>query len=122
MTDALDRPPRRRAVVWGWIGVAALVAVVGWFGWQSAQQAVRWKDVGFAIDGPTSAQATFDVYLYSDAGATCQVRALNERFAEVGVATVDVARADGAEQRITATVVTTEEATTAVVKYCTAAG
>jgi len=116
--------PRRtsgRAKAWGWAGVAVLVAVASWFGWQSAQEPVRWSDVGFAIDSPTQAEVTFDVYLYKDSDAVCHVRALNSRFAEVGVADATVRRAAGNEQRITTTIVTTEEATTAVVKYCQAA-
>ena len=49
----------RKAKVWGWAGVALLVGVASWFGWQSAQQAVRWEDVGFKVVSPTEAQATF---------------------------------------------------------------
>ena len=108
----------RKAKVWGWAGVALLVGVASWFGWQSAQQAVRWEDVGFKVVSPTEAQATFNVYLYKNEDAVCHLRALNSKFAEVGVADVKVNLADGREQRVTGTVVTTEEATTAVVKYC----
>ncbi|MGC4174542.1 DUF4307 domain-containing protein [Demequina sp.] len=116
-------PPRvsRRAKVWGWAGVGVLALIASWFGWQAAQDPVRWSDVGFQIDSPTKAEATFNVFLYKDSDAICHLRALNSRFAEVGVADVLVKRADGNEQRITASIVTTEEATTALVKYCEAA-
>lgn len=118
--ELADARPRvsRRAKVWGWVGVGVLVLVASVFGWFAAQEPVRWKDVGFEIVSPTEAEATFDVYLYKDKDALCHLRALNEHYAEVGVADRLVKRADGNEQRVTATVVTTEEATTAVVKYC----
>jgi hypothetical protein len=118
--EAAASPKRvsRKAKAWGWAGVGVLVLTTSWFGWQAAQNPVRWSDVGFTIVSPTEAQATFDVYLYKDKSAVCHLRALNSKFAEVGVADVRVNRADGNEQRITGTIVTTEEATTALVKYC----
>jgi len=58
--------------------------------------------------------------LYSDQSATCHLHALNVRFAEVGVTTAHFDPADGSEQRVTTSIVTTEEATTAVVDYCEA--
>ena len=118
--EASASPKRvsRKAKAWGWAGVGVLVLIAAWFGWQSAQQPVRWSDVGFTIVSPTEADATFDVFLYKDTDAVCHLRALNSRFAEVGVADAPVKRSDGDQQRITAPIVTTEEATTAVVKYC----
>jgi hypothetical protein len=116
--DVSPRRMSRKAKIWGWAGVAALVAVASWFGWESAQQPVRWNDVGFAIESPTSAEATYDVYLYKDKDAVCNLRSLSSKFAEVGVADTVVKLANGRQQRITAAIVTTEEATTAVVKYC----
>lgn len=104
------------------IGLAALIAGVAWYAFEAAQQPVRWKDVGFSVVSPTEVRATFDVYLYEDTDADCVVRALNPRFTEVGITTVRVERAAGAEQRIDATLATTEEATTAQVQYCAPVG
>lgn len=112
------RGTSRRAKIWGWAGVAVLVVIASWFGWGFAQQPVRWKDVGFDISSPTEAQATFDVYIYKDVDVECHVRALNKSYAEVGLTSVTVRRADGPQQRITVDFATTELATTAVVKYC----
>ncbi|MDN4477618.1 DUF4307 domain-containing protein [Demequina lignilytica] len=110
----------------GWVlvslGLAALIGITAWVAVQMQSQPVRWKDVGFTVTSPTEVTATYEVYLYTDAGATCTVRALNDRFTEVGVAAVHVDRADGAEQRLTTPVVTTEEATTATVQGCVADG
>ena len=119
-TTASRKRASRKAWVWGWVGVGVLVAIASVFGWQSAQTPVRWSDVGFHIDSATEAEATFDVYLYKDSDAVCHLRALNEHFAEVGVADVKVLLSEGREQRITAPIVTTDLATTALVKYCEA--
>ncbi|WP_062379798.1 DUF4307 domain-containing protein [Demequina pelophila] len=118
-SPALPRLSRRSWTLVG-LGLAALTAVVAWFAFTLADEPVRWRDVGFAIVSPTEATATFDVFLYSEAGATCTVRALDVRYGEVGVATVEVDRADGAEQRVTATIRTTEEATSVTVQGCVA--
>lgn len=110
----------RKGLIWSGLGVAALVAVAVWFGLASASDPVRWSDVGFNVDLPTEATVTYDVYLYTDASADCTVRALNPSFAEVGVAVQHIDRAGGVEQRITTTIITTEQATTATVNYCVA--
>lgn len=108
----------RKGLIWSGLGVAALIAIAAWFGLSQANDPVRWADVGFTAEIPTEASATYNVYLYTDASADCTVRALNTNFAEVGVATQHVDRADGAEQQITTKIVTTEQATTATVNYC----
>jgi hypothetical protein len=102
------------------IGFAALVGLFGLWAWWIADQPVRWQEVGFEISSPNSATVTYDVFLYSDRSVTCHLQALNVRFAEVGVTTAHFDPADGSEQRVTTSIVTTEEATTAVVDYCEA--
>lgn len=100
------------------VGLALLIGASGLWAWWIADQPVRWRDVGFAIVSPTEASVTYDVFLYGDDSVTCHLQALNVRFAEVGVTTAHFDPADGSEQRVTTTMVTTEEATTAVVGYC----
>lgn len=114
------RPPRmtRGAVIAMWSAAAVSLAIAAWIGWGFADQPVRWRAVGFDISSPTEATATFDVFFYSEGDATCRVRALNSRHAEVGAIDVLVERDGGAEQRVTASVATIEVATTAVVAYC----
>ncbi len=101
------------------VAVAVSIGIALWLGLPQANQPVRWRDIGFSVTSPTEADATFDVFLYTDAGATCRVRALNSRHAEVGAVDVSVDRADGPEQRLTVPVATVETAATAVVSYCT---
>lgn len=108
----------RKGLIWSGIGVAVMIVVAAWYGFGSADDPVRWTDVGFNADLPTEATATYEVYLYSDESADCTVRALNSSYAEVGVTVQHVDRANGVEQRITTPIVTTEQATTALVNYC----
>ena len=107
----------------GWIGViagiAVLVAAAAAYGLQFADRDARWQNVGFDVSSPTEASVTFDVFFYSDAAVQCELHALNVRFAQVGVAFVTVDPADGLDQRITHSFVTTEQATTAIVETCT---
>ena len=116
-SSALPRLSRK-----GWtlvaLGLAVLIGITAWVAVVMESKAVRWRDVGFSVVSPTEAVATYDVFLYGDVGATCTLRALNSRFTEVGVATQRVDRADGSEQRFRTTIVTTEEATTALVQGC----
>jgi hypothetical protein len=120
--DEADSRPRLSARAWWAVGagLAVLLALSSWWGWSVAHQAVRWQDVGFKIASSTQATVTYDVFLYTDAPVTCHLRALNTRYAEVGVATQHIDPAAGKSQRLTATLSTTEEATTAVVNYCEA--
>ncbi|WP_062519713.1 DUF4307 domain-containing protein [Demequina silvatica] len=116
-SGALPRLSPRQWVLVG-AGLAALIAAVAWYALVAAHEAVRWKDVGFSVTSPTEITATYEVYLYDETDVDCVVRALNPRFTEVGVATERIRYADGEQQRLTTTVVTTEEATTAQVQYC----
>lgn len=120
--DEADSRPRlstrARWAVGG--GLAVAIGLAAWWAWGLSNQAVRWQDVGFNVGSPTEATVTYEVYLYSDAPVTCHLRALNTRFAEVGVATQHIDPAAGRAQRLTATLTTTEEATTVVVHYCEA--
>ena len=120
--DEADSRPQLSARAWWAVGagLAVLIALASWWGWIVSQQPVRWRDVGFNIVATTEATVTYDVFLYSDGPVTCHLRALNTSFAEVGVATQRVDPAAGDAQRLTATLATTEEATTAVVHYCEA--
>ena len=108
----------RKQWVWAVLGIAAMTAIAVIYGLGAAAQPVRWQDVGFTVDSATEATVTFDVYLYTDQDATCHVHALNHQYAEVGVAELEVSRANGMEQRHTVPITTVEEANTAVVRHC----
>lgn len=116
-TGALPRLSRRAWVGIG-VGVAALTAATIVLTYPLITQPVRWQDVGYTVDSPFAASATFDVFFYTDQPVVCQVRALNMSFAEVGGAQVRLLAADGKHQRVTVDVPTTETANTAVVDTC----
>lgn len=115
-----DARPRLSRRAWWAVGtgLAVLVGLASLWGWWIAKDPVRWRDVGYSIDSPTRATATYDVFFYTDSQVTCYLHALNPRFAEVGATTVVVDPADGKQQRLTTSMVTTERASTAVVRYC----
>ncbi|WP_062516698.1 DUF4307 domain-containing protein [Demequina gelatinilytica] len=98
--------------------LALLVGATAWYAFVASHEEVRWKDVGFSVASPTEITVTYDVYLYDDVDVDCTLRALNPRFTEIGVTTQRIAFADGRQQRLEATITTTEEATTAQVQYC----
>ncbi len=114
--------PTSRSAALRRVGLVALVlvavAVLAWVAVGVVREPVTWKDVGFRVDGPTSTQVTFEVT--KDPGATveCQVQALSESYAQVGVRTVEVGPADAATQRVTVTVQTAELAVSGVVGGC----
>lgn len=122
--EDIDEPsgawPRLPKRTWAWVilGLAAMVAVASYVGLRMASQPVRWQEVGYTVESSTAASVTYDVFLYTDADALCHLRALNIRYAEVGAATQHVERANGPHQRLTAELITTETANTAVVDYC----
>ncbi|MBD3778759.1 MAG: DUF4307 domain-containing protein [Micrococcales bacterium] len=114
------RPPTSRRATRAAVAVLAVLglAVVVWLGVGQARTPVRWDEVGFRVDGPTSTEVTFDVTKDPDATAVCRVQALSEGYAEVGVRTVEVGPAGTRTQRVTATILTAEQAVTAVVESC----
>lgn len=119
--EARSRPRlSRRAWLAVGAGMAVLIGLSAWWALYIADQEVRWRDVGYDVISPTEATVTYDVFLYSDDTVTCHLRALNSRFAEVGVASIQVDPADGKAQRFTTALTTTELANTAVVSYCEA--
>jgi len=84
-----------------------------------ARVPVRWDDVGFKVEGPSSTQITFDVTMRPGAQAVCRVQALSSSYAEVGVLDVPVGPSEHRTSRYVETIPTAEEAVTAVVDTCT---
>jgi hypothetical protein len=66
----------------------------------------------------TATRVTFDVITDPGTKATCRVEALNESYAVVGVAQVDVGPADRQVTRHSVRVATQERAAVATVKSC----
>ncbi|MFI2753427.1 DUF4307 domain-containing protein [Cellulomonas sp. P22] len=106
-----------------WVLPAAVVGVVAipvgvWIGVGVLRDPVQWSTVGFSVTGVDNVDLTFQVT--RDVGQTvqCQVHALSTSYAEVGVRTVVVPPSDERTQRVTESIPTAEEATTAEVLGC----
>lgn len=102
-----------------WVALAAAVAVAAWFTIVDTQRdPVSFTDVGFSVTSPEEVEVTFDVSMPPGTGAVCTITALNRSFAEVGALDVEVGPQEERTTRHTATVATTELATTGVVDHC----
>lgn len=113
-------PRRRRAAVAAVVALTVVgLAWVVYAGLGAAQRDVRWSDVGYDVVDATTVEVTFSVVKDPGATAVCRVEALDARFAQVGIATVDVGPSDerGVTSRVT--VRTQERAVTGVVDTCT---
>jgi Domain of unknown function (DUF4307) len=119
--DRYGRAPSRRARILLIAAVALVVLVaVGWFAWAAyeSRSSATGTDVGFNVLDNASVQVTFDVTKPKDQTATCVVQALDSGFAVVGTSRVQVGPADQSVVRRTATVRTTNRATTGHVTSC----
>lgn len=117
--------PGRRRIAVGALWLAGVVGTVGalWLGLGAARTPVTWTDVGFEIDGAEQVVVTFDVARRDASDAVvCTVEALNERYAQVGVVDVEVPAGGEAVRRLQATVRTSEQAVTGLIKTCEVAG
>jgi hypothetical protein len=105
-----------------WIAAVAVVVVVavGWFAWAAyeSRSSATGTDVGFDVLDNATVTVTFDVTKPQDKTATCVVQALDSGFDVVGTSRVQVGPADAGVVRRTATVRTTNRATTAQVTSC----
>jgi hypothetical protein len=113
-------PARRRLALLA--GALLLLAGLGWVVWAGlgvAQRDVRWNDVGYSVVDDTTVEVTFSVVKDPGATVTCTVQALNGRYAQVGLAEVEVGPAEQRAVRRTVTVRTAERAVTGVVDTCT---
>ncbi|SEE96525.1 DUF4307 domain-containing protein [Ruania alba] len=113
-----DRRSRRStrivAIVCAILGIAVLVLI----GTNVLRPAATAQDVGFAVLDDSQVRVTFDVTKPDDRSATCTLEALNTGFGQVGLLEVVIPPAEGPTTRHTATVATTELATTGVVRDC----
>lgn len=120
LSDRYGRAPKAsRGPVFALIAFVVVGTLfLAWTTIANAQGAVEWKDVGFEVTSSEEVEVTFDVIMKPGMTATCNVEALNTGYAQVGARTVEVGPNDTQTTRYTATVVTSEEATTGLVNVC----
>ncbi len=102
------------------VGLAAALGVAGvvWLGLRAGSDPATVRTVGFAVHDGQSVDLTFEVTKDPATAVDCQVRALSSSYGEVGVRTVRVGPAGTATVRVTESIRTSEEATTAIVEDC----
>ncbi|MER7107989.1 DUF4307 domain-containing protein [Streptomyces sp. NPDC000229] len=116
--SADERADRKLKIVGSVLGVA-LLAMVGWFGYDYiAGQRISAEVIKFDLSADDRVQVHLEVRKDRDAKGSCTLRALAENGGEVGHKDV---RFDQAEERIdqVVTVRTTAEATSAELLGCT---
>lgn len=126
-----DRPAWHRVLARTLVATLALVGVgfLVWVAVDTEGQEVRSTDIGFhlATDAPAAGAAALDpgevtvdflVSMDPGAEATCTIRALNARFAVVGVADVPISASQARSQRVTGTLRVSEPAVSAGVQSC----
>ncbi|MEE6295789.1 DUF4307 domain-containing protein [Georgenia wangjunii] len=120
LDDRYGRDPRRsRRTALVVVGVGALVVLAFVvFAALATNVPVRTQDAGFRVVDEASAEVTFTVSKSPDVVADCTVVALNENFAEVGVATVRVGPDETSVVTVTASVRTIEPPRGARVDGC----
>jgi uncharacterized protein DUF4307 len=111
-------PVRRRVAIAA--AVLVVLAAVSWFAWAaySGRSSATGADVGFVVVDDGTVRVTFDVTKPKDATATCTVEAMDTGFSVVGTVRVTVGPATHGVTRETATVRTTNRATTGRVTSC----
>jgi hypothetical protein len=87
---------------------------------------VNWDDIGYHVISDAQIEVTFDVSFSNSDGdrptAICTIQALNDLRTEVGLRDVPVQAGPGGRVRATATLQTSERATTGLVKSCARTG
>ena len=118
--------PTTRLRVWCIAGLVALVlaaaAVLTWVAIGQFGSKVSWQDAGYHVTDATSIQVTFQVTKPAGATVTCQVEALSQSFAQVGIQAVTVGPGTTSTETVSVTVPTSERAVTGTVDSCSLAG
>lgn len=117
--DAATR--RRRRVLLAVFGVLAAAAFVV-LAVVSTDEPVRTDPAAFAVVDSSAVDVSFVAHMAPGTTAECTVLALNDRFAQVGVARVEIGPEEGRSTMVTARVATTEPATGARVQGCRETG
>lgn len=123
--EELEQPvvPRLGSRRWWWIAAAILVpavALLAWIGVQNATDVITHRVINYRVADDRSVMVDFEVTRPRGWTVSCEVEALDVRFAPVGTAHVRVTADDRQDTTRTRTTLrTTSRAVTGTVKLCT---
>ena len=113
------RPRRRGATVLATVvGVALAAGALVTVSLGVLDSEVRWREVSFVTEAD-QVELTFEVFAREGDTVRCQVRATDERYADVGQADVDLGPLPARGVSRTVTIRTVSPATSASVRACT---
>ncbi|WP_050346607.1 DUF4307 domain-containing protein [Arsenicicoccus sp. oral taxon 190] len=121
--DELDQPsvPRLGNRRWWWVSALILVpalALLTWIGVMNARDAITYHVVGYQVVDDRSVTVDVEVEKPEDWVVTCQVKALDVRFATVGAVPLTLPADGSSVVRRKVTVRTAARAVTGTVKEC----
>ncbi|MFD3436206.1 DUF4307 domain-containing protein [Streptomyces sp. NPDC058685] len=118
--SADERADRRLKLVGAVLG-AALLGVIGWFGWDYvAGQRISAEVIKFSVISDSAVQVHLEVRKDADAAGSCTLRSRSEDGAEVGRLDVPVESRGGKRIDQVVEIRTTARATSAELVQCTA--
>lgn len=102
----------------GVLGCLAMLAVVVWFAISATVGRVSWQTTSYAVLDDANVEVSFRIERPAGTAVTCTLKAMDVRFAAVGLAEVEIPA--GPQRRVTRTetIRTTARAVTGTVSRC----
>lgn len=117
-SEAAGRRIDRRPLVLGLLGVAAGMAVVIWFAVSATHGRVSWQTTGYDVVDAQRVDVSFTVHRPAEVAVTCQLKAMDQAFAAVGLLDVTIPAGPDVDVAQRATIRTTALAVTGTVLTC----
>ncbi|GAA1776398.1 DUF4307 domain-containing protein [Nostocoides vanveenii] len=116
--EAAGRRIDRRPLLLALLGVAAAMAVVVWFAVSATHGRVSWQTTGYDVVDAQRVDVRFTVHRPADVAVTCQLKAMDQAFAAVGLLDVTIPAGPEVDVAQRATIRTTALAVTGTVLTC----
>lgn len=116
--DAAGRRVDRRWLLVAVLGIAAGMAVVVWFAVSATHGRVSWQTTGYTVVDDQRVDVRFTVHRPAAVAVTCQLKAMDQAFAAVGLLDVTIPAGPDVDVAQRATIRTTARAVTGTVLTC----